>query len=255
MGTYVDKSTMVVVVGSCDKYEACWQPMIHGIKKYWADRLWNIIFITNEVDIAGYRTISVGKDSRWGYSVITALKEIKDPYILWLMDDFWITGPVDTQIIKRYLRILHDNKLHHIRLLPPADDTGKVVPERECKYASLYHINLWHFYDDAEFKVSASLGIWEKEVLLSYLREDMTPWQFEKESIEKSKAYPNKYLCNINPRVFPTGWYCNPYPNGKCSFMSRGKWDKAAYEYAHYEGLNIDFSKHPDGTKNEAYNI
>lgn len=250
---YVAMETLTIVIGTCDKYAACWNPMIHSLQKYWADRLWNVVFITNEIDIASYRTICVGKDESWGSTIIKGLNEVTTPYILWLMDDMWITGPVETTIIRKYLEILVDNKLHHIRLLPPAYDDGKVVPSRECKERSKYHMNLWHFYNDAEFKISATAGLWNTEVFKSYLRAGMTPWQFEKENRYKNLRDTDKYLCNINPYVFPTGWYCNPYPNGKNSFMSRGHWDTPAYEYAKYEDINIDFSIHPNGDKNENF--
>ena len=58
-------------------------------------------------------------------------------------------------------------------------------------------------------------------------------------------------MCTINPYTFPTVHQTNPFPNGNTSEpVLKGMWQKAAYDYAKYEGLKVDFSFHPNGKQN-----
>lgn len=242
-----------IVIGGYDKYSVLWQPLVHGIDKYWKNH-WKIKFITNFADAPIGDSIKTGEDKGWGEQIRNGFKQINADIILWMMDDFWITGPVNNVYLNTLSSYMSRFDIDHIRLLPPAYPDKGVVPERECKRPSDIDPRLWIFKDDAEFRASATFGLWKREVFLDYLDGVKTPWMFEQVAGLESRGN-DRYLCNIDPYILPTSWYCNPYPNGKNSIMSRGKWDTPAYEYARYEGLSIDFSIHPNGEKNETYNI
>jgi hypothetical protein len=242
-----------IVIGAYDKYSVLWQPLVHGIDKYWQYH-WKIKFITNFLDAPIGDSIKVGEDKGWGNTIRKGLEQIDADIILWMMDDYWITGPVDENYINVFAWYMQLYNIDHIRLLPPAYPDKGVSPERECKHVSKIDSKLWIFKDDAEFRASATFGLWKKDIFVKYLQGINTPWEFEQKAGINSRGN-DRYLCNIDPYILPTSWYCNPYPNGKNSIVSRGKWDNPAYEYAKYEGLNIDFSINPDGSKNETNNI
>jgi len=246
-------NNVTIVVGSTDKYWRLWKPLIHGFYKYWPNCPWRKTIITNFLDAPlELESLKTGKDKSWGNNISKGLKQLNTKYIIWVQDDTWITGPVQTDILKLFIDIIEKNGLLHIRLLPSALPDKGVVPERECKKVSQYNSRLWFFKYKAEFRSSITIGIWLRKKFLEFTSVYKTPWEFEKET-NKLIYGDNRYLCNNDPYVFPIGWYCNPYPNGKNTTMTRGKWHESAYEYAKYEGLNIDFSVHPNGTPNEEY--
>ena len=249
-----------IVVAAYDKYSVVWPPFVHGFKKYWKDRPWNVAFMTQilPAPYEKFDTIRTGSEG-WGDHVRAGLAMVDSDIILWMMDDFWLTGPVNTGLLMMFIDYMTKFDIDHIRLLPPAWDVGSeappggVDPARECKHVSSIDSRLWVFKDDAEYRVSATIGLWKKDVFLKYMEGVQTPWEFE--SIASPKSYGNdRYLCNIDPRVFPISWFNNPYPNGKKSVMDKGKWTKSAYEYAYYEGLSINFANHPNGMPNEVPN-
>jgi len=244
-----------IVCSGYDKYSVLWPYLKHGYDKYWADCLWPKILLTSELEAPeGFVTVKTHVPKDWATHIIKGLSVIDEDIILFCMDDFWISGPVQTKTLSKFIDYFSVLDIDHIRLLPPAYQYidkirggGKVTPERECKYVTTFDEKLWVFQDDAEYRASATIGLWRKDIFLGYLKDGMTPWIFEQEAGIASRGN-DRYLCCVDPFVFPTPWYCNPYPNGKNSVVSRGKWDIPAYEYAAYEGLNIDFTVNPDGT-------
>jgi len=246
-------SNVSIVIGGFDRYAVLWGILKGSLDKYWPDRPWGIQFITNFLEAPkGCETIQVGHDQGWGSTVKRGLRKVSADIIVWMMEDFWITGPVQTKALLEFAEIMEKNNIDHIRLLPPAYPDRGVVPERECKHPSSLDKRLWVFQDDAEFRASATIGLWKKDVFADYLREEMNPWKFEQEAGVRSRGN-DRYLCCIDPYVYPMSWYCNPYPKCRGAIMSRGHWDRSAYEYAEVEGLKIDFSVHPNGGINDRY--
>ncbi|KKL18243.1 hypothetical protein LCGC14_2477450, partial [marine sediment metagenome] len=261
---------VVIVVGAVDKYSAAWPIFAHGFKKYWPDCPWEIVAITNEKDFPIGRTIKIGKDRSWGETVRKGLEKINSDVILWVMEDYFVSGPVKGQIMENYAQLLLDNKVDHIRILPPAvglSEGGTQDPtiECKCKYENIPNEadkyltrqlgfkenlieNLWIFKDDAEYRASLATSLWRKDKFLEWIEDGMTPWQFEHDAGIKSRGN-DRHLCCVRDDVLCWPWRTNPYPNGKCSPIRKGQWTGAAHEYVKYEKLDIDLQWHPNGAR------
>ena len=251
------QTTSVLVCGY-DEYASLWPTFKHSFDKYWDDCPWTVYFITNHFNgPPGFQTIHTGKEINWADKVLTALSRVDSEIIFWMMEDFWLTGPVQTLLLKRYSKLMQKNKnIAQIRLLCPFDKEGRIIPEKELIDQTPFEGTLWYFKIDAEYRATVSATMWRKEKLLKYLRDGMNPWLFEQQaSVLSGQAPEELYLCTINPFTFPLCHLTNPYSKVECrdDVVTKGKWRKAAYEYTRKEGLLVNFRYHPDGTFNNEW--
>jgi hypothetical protein len=237
-----------------DSYAMLWPPFQHGLAKYWKDCPWPIYFITNFKDApVGFTTIKTGKEINWTDKVKKALVSVDSEIIFWMMEDFWLPGPVQTDALIRFYQLMMEHKrIAHIRLMCPSYGV-ELAPRKECSHESDFDEKLWHFKPDAEYRCSVSAALWRKDVLLEFLNTPsiVNPWTFEQEASVLSMKTKRKYLCVVDPYIFPLAHYTNPYAVHKHEIVSKGRWNTlAAYEYALKEGLTVDFSRHPNGEVN-----
>ena len=171
----MNNKNITIVIGGVDKYSQAWKPFAHGFYKYWADCPWEKVFITNCLDAPkGFRNIKVGEDHSWGKSIRKALEQIKTPYILWMMEDYWLTGKVKTQTLIEFYDLMIADNINHIRILPPCtalSDGAVITPDLELKHVYPKDKRLWLFKDDAEYRASLATGLWKKDLFLSFIED------------------------------------------------------------------------------------
>lgn len=242
---------VTIVVSCVDKYAQAWPAFKHGMEKYWKDCPFPIIAITNFKDFPIGRTIKVGKDISWSDTMKKGLEQIDSDVIFFMMEDYFLTGKVDTQTLIRYSKLLLENKIDHIRLLPPAPglDTGAfITPNLECKHPYEKEDSLWVFQDDAEYRASLAAGLWRKEVFLKFLENNKNPWEFEHDAGIMSRGN-DRHLCCVDPYIISWPWRTNPHNDCKESPIRKGQWTHAAHLYNEYEGLGMDLQWHPNGAR------
>ena len=241
--------SMAIIVCGYDPYAKLWPAFAHGFNKYWPDCPWEKYFITNYMKgPKGFKTIMTAKEFGWGGKAMRALMQIKADIVFWLMEDCWLPGPVQTKTMVEFYNIMMANpNIDHIRFVPPFLSDGTIVPERELSGPSEYDPRLWHFKPAAEWRASIMAPFWRRESLLKYLREGQSVWQFEDEAGAYSTRSKADHLCVIDPHIFPFPHCTNPYQRVKNEMMTKGRWTEAAIDYCKYEGLNVDFSLHPNG--------
>jgi len=243
-------SDVTVIVGTLDLYSVVWQGLCHGLKKYWPDCPWPVVFITNKMDAPCGKAVKVGGDhTRWGQRMKRGLRQIKSPAILWLTSDNWITAPLDTKTLMGFAEHVLSKKADHIRLYPGWDhDTAKGPFRRDPR--------LMIFAKKAPYRCSLKPSLWRRKVLIRLLKDGEQAWDFEREASRRSRELGDRFLAVKNWGYFPMVTRGDPSGDWVKSPVVRGRWTKAAKRYAQLEGLNIDFSKHPmreipDELKNE----
>lgn len=244
--------SIAVIVSGYDKYAKLWPALAHGFNKYWADCPWKKYFITNYMDAPpGFVTIKTATEFSWGIKAIRALHQVDADVVFWLMEDCWLSGPVDTQTMVEFYELMMQNpSIDHIRMVPPFLSNGTITLERECDKPSVYDPRLWHFKPYGEWRASIMAPFWRRKSLLGYLREDDTVWSFEDRAGLYSTKSEKEYLCVSTPYIFPFPHKTNPYQRVKDEMMTKGAWNEAAYDYCKVEGLKMDFSLHPNGCFN-----
>lgn len=238
-----------VIISGFDRYHCVWPTFEYGFNKYWPDCPYEKKFITETLDCPkSFDNIKVGKKDSWGSMAREGIALSGSDIIIWILDDYWITGKINTEVIKKYVGIIENTDVEHIRLLPPSNENGEVIPTLECSQELVSDLKLWTFKDDAEFKASLTIGIWKQQTFLNSIHDGMTPWDFEQQASKDAKG-SNKYLCCVDPYVFPMAWRSNPYNEVKGNIVRNGLWTEHARKYSEIEGLDVDFSVHPNGRK------
>ena len=99
-------SDVSAVVISHDRYADVWHGFFQLLFRFWRDRPYPLYLISNHLAFPDERVISlqVGDDLSWSQTLARGLERIPSRYVLVMLEDFYLTAPVDTDHIRR----LHD---------------------------------------------------------------------------------------------------------------------------------------------------
>lgn len=137
----------------------------------------------------------------WSDGLIKFLKFIQDDYILIMLEDYWIQRPVDTRSIEVCLSYMEmDNRVLRFDL------TGDTMHcNGDCRDA--INFGFLNYYDvvekppDKSYRMSFQAGIWNSKLLLSLLKNGMTPWEVETQTVVPNhililgtKQWPLRYV-------------------------------------------------------------
>lgn len=177
--------SVAVVVSSHDKYSFCWEPFAHGFKKYWSDCPWPVYFITNHKDGPIGETIKVGEDKDWSSNMLQALNRIPETTILFLLEDYWLFAPTNTQEIISLSKHIANDRADYIRLVPSSD-----------AHLQTFDVRISRYTKQAVYPTSLNVGLWKKEHLQSLLVPGDTIWEFEADSPMLLQSYSRHFAVN-----------------------------------------------------------
>lgn len=177
---------MRVFVITNDHYLWCLHPFAYLFNKYWSE--------SQEVVVAGYsvpkkalpnnfRFHSLARanapQDKWSDGLMTFLSEMKDDYSVIMLEDYWISRPVDIGFMETAYSYIQSNP-NVLRI----DLTGDVMHcKGDCRDA--YSFGFINHYDIVEkppglsYRMSFQAGLWNNKLLLSLLNKNKTPWQVE----------------------------------------------------------------------------
>lgn len=179
-----------VFVITNDFYLWCLSPFTYLFNKYWSPE--------QEVIIAGYRPPSfeipgnfhfhsLGRanapQSKWSDGLMAFLSEMPDEFSVIMLEDYWITRPVDTGFVQIAHSYMQENR-NVLRF----DLTGDVAYcQGDPRYAP--YVGFINHYDIVEkppgmsYRMSFQAGLWNNKMLLSLLVKDKTPWEVEIQTV------------------------------------------------------------------------
>lgn len=164
----------------------CMAPFTYLFNKYWSSE--------QEVSVVGYnpphfampnnfRFFSLGNHNapqeRWSDGLIKYLNSTKDDYSVLLLEDYWLTRPVDVEAINLAL----DYMRTETRILR-FDLTGDVMHcKGDCRDAIpagfISHYDIVQKPPGVEYRMSFQPAIWNNKLLLSILVRHRNPWEVE----------------------------------------------------------------------------
>jgi hypothetical protein len=224
---------LAILISSCDDFADCWDPYFHGLRKYWPECPYHVFIVTNYKDVHDPRAqaLKVGEDKGWSVNTMEALRRISTPYIFYTHEDFWISKPVDTQVIEDYLDIMERDKADYVRLYP--------APPPDSDFPDDWRLGT--LSGSALYRTSLQVALWRKSVLEELIVAGENPWQFEIQGTPRSRKYGDRFL-SVKPFLDQNNERYHYGVEYVCTAINKGRWSKAAKEYALREGLEIDFS-------------
>jgi hypothetical protein len=175
-----------ILVPSCNNYSDVWPFLFESINKYWPDLNLNINIICNGKRPLGihdkFKFIDVGEDKGWSANLKLALNKIDSDYIFLWIDDLILCETVDNykfnDILLNFLKVNGS----YLRFNP--------VP----KYDFIYNDFFGEIANNAIYRTSTVMTIWDKDILLNLLREDESAWEFEYNSIFRAKELSHFFV-------------------------------------------------------------
>ena len=166
------KSSVALVVSSCDAFFDAWRPFHAFWEMFWPDCPLDVFLLTNELEVRSprIRSLAVGADRGWSSNLLGALEKIAHPYVLYLQEDYFFTAPVDSaQLARDFAEVIESGAealCFRARSEPdsgfqPLNDRFGIVPL------------------DSDGRTRCQVTLWKRSALQSILRRDETAWNFE----------------------------------------------------------------------------
>lgn len=243
---------LTIIVNSCDAYEDLWYPFFKLYDIY-AGKLkeCNIVLNTETKSYSypGLNIISYGMEEYnnipWGARLRKHLKNIITPYVLLLMDDFFLRDRIRECDYKRIVNcvewMMSNPEIGAMNLLPLDGVTEESQYEGFCEIKP-----------GTPYRLNAQACIWRKEVLYDSILDSESPWIWEIYG-----NYRNDIL--LSSRIFSLKWgEREPYNYGFYDYrhkdefgrvvaqsgVMRGKWDLSVVDdLFKANSIEIDYSR------------
>lgn len=226
--------SVAFIVSSCDAYEDLWAPYFTFLFRYWPDCPYPIYLIANHLRYPDSRvqTILLGEDEGWATNTRRALEQLDQDYIIYTQEDYFLKKAVDNGRIRELLAYAQKREAGYLRLYPcPGPDT--VCPDNP---------NVGEINKGTEYRTSLQAAIWNREVMLSLLRDGEGGWQMEVDGSVRSNALDVPFLSVRGESATDVG---DPPLSYFCTAVFRGRWMRAAVDFCEREGVPIDLSRRP----------
>lgn len=227
-----------IVVHSCDKYEDLWLPFFTLLKKYWTPLNIPIVlntetksFIMEGLDIECIHPKKANVP--YGARMLNVLSKIRTPYVIPLLDDFFLRDYVDVDMINKIISWMEEDK----KIACFNCDCAAIYADWEKeKYPGFQRVPY-----GCEHTINMQAAVWRKKSLIKYWRPNVSPWEWESYcNLVAAKNRKDKFYC-----VTELG-------NGFCEYGIKmsgwgvigGKWfiDDVAPLFEK-EDIHIDFAK------------
>lgn len=218
--TSTSDNDLTIFVNTSDNFDDCWDPFFKLFKLYWPHCPYPIVLNTEIKDYA-YEGLDIkctkvaeGESIRLGWSecLMRALDAVESKYILYLQEDYFLEGPVKSDLLIRLLAEVRAGEVCSVVL------SGGVGPWNSMKSSLICEVD-----KNAKWRLSLQAGLWEKSILRSLIRKHETPWQFESYGSYRTKRV-KKLFCSVNRKEYiGKGREIIPYsPTG----VVAGRWVK-----------------------------
>jgi hypothetical protein len=112
---------------------------------------------------------------RWSDGLIEALRQMNEPVFIWMLEDYYLCRQVDNAAIES----LAEYMMMHPDVLK-IDLTGDRLHSGAADDVDYWgHVDLLRTPWETPYQYSTQCALWNREHLLSILRPEMSPWDFE----------------------------------------------------------------------------
>ena len=174
--------SLKIYISTCDKHIHLVKGHQYLFKKFWKNHPKVIVLGYKEPDFeleSNYEFVSMGEDrgvEYWATDLRNYFKSIDDTHFIYGMDDHWIPREVDERVFNILSEYVKDEKVGRINL---TDDTKDRPHSHLDVNDGLMVIESDQWMPGESYRISTQYSIWNKEWMLKYLKDGMSPWEFE----------------------------------------------------------------------------
>lgn len=174
-----------VLVSSCDRFFDAWRPFAAFWRQHWpTERLpWPTFLVTNRLPVRSdwLTPLPVGADRGWSDNLRLVLDRIDADYLLYLQEDYFLTGPPDADGLAGLVARLAAENVDGLclRAMPPGygAETWPRVPGSDDRWCEVPAGSPWRGRLQAAF--------WRRAALQAALRPGESAWDFEADAAER----------------------------------------------------------------------
>lgn len=220
-------NNVAIFIDSFDGYSDIWPSFFEIFNKYWSNCQMPIYLVTNEkeFDYKNLVNIKTGKEKDWFYRTIKALEEINEEYIIFFLEDYFVSKDINEKYIIEIIDYMKENDIFYYQL--SKKDVCKKTKD-----------NIIQVLTTHEYPISLQLAIWNKEKFLNILCEIYnnnnvsTAWDFENYFVLKYK--------NSNCKKISGAIYDNRDIFGYKNGVLQGKWFLSTINFYKKRGIIIN---------------
>lgn len=217
-----------LLVLSCDAYADLWQPFFSLLREKWPDCPYPIFLGagTLRCDNPGVTTLGSGAGHDWSRCVLDYLEQLPSPYVLVMLDDFFLRKTVESDLIRHCLNFAERNHAKQVRLIPRPGPTRKVSGEKWVGSCM----------PDLRYRVSTQAAIWERKALMELLRPGESAWQFEQNANQRASQCKYGYYAAWKTLLPYSGLLAH-------HVVEKGRWLPHEKWIFSRQSIGCDFSK------------
>lgn len=173
-----------VLVASCDAYSDLWPFFFHFLFQYWPEVPQPVYLVSNHLtyDDPRVKTLPTGPDDSWGACMQRALHQVGDEPLLFMLDDFLLSTPVDHAKISHFIQTAIQTGAPYLAL-DGQSDLGQPIGDGQL-----------HATAPGERAIGLNLSFWQKEFLLSVTQPGLNIWQAERRLKDFALTDPRPFL-------------------------------------------------------------
>lgn len=158
-------NNLTVLVGTCDDYSPLWANFKKCFNKYFPYDV-NLLFVGETKKVPGHATYLPGK-LEWGSRVRNSLSLVKDDYVFFLLEDYFLSFDYGLDRINSYIKDMEEYSMNRLQI--SKSDFQTYIPQE--KY--------WKFANNSSYSFSMQPSIWRKDWIHDNCPDNFSPWNFE----------------------------------------------------------------------------
>ena len=199
-----------VLVTSCDAYRDVEGPFLALFRRYWPDCPFELVVSGETGAEKGFdRAVLSGRGKTWSQMLVEALDAVATPYVLMLMNDYFLSSPVDTPRLLGLLEEAKSRDALNYRLCPD--------PPRAVK--------------NTAYAVSCKAGFWNRLFLRELAAKTRSAWEFERYGSYMFDESDTRPLLVTERLEFPF-----------LDVVHKGYWEPFGLELLEREGISPNLS-------------
>lgn len=209
-----------VLCCSCDKYVDVLSTFVRLFRRFWTECPFELALVTEtDSHLDGFdRVIACGTGKCWSEMLVEALDKISTPYVMLLMDDYFLEASVDHELVLRRLEQMKRLNAANLRLIPNPRGGHPIE-------------DLLEYPKNIAYCVSCQTGFWAKDYLRGIAVKTKSAWEFER--------YGSFMVGEEKRPILHTAEKEFPFVDA----VHKGCWEKSGIRICRDNGIEIDFSK------------
>lgn len=167
-----------VIISTCDKFSDLWDAHMLLMERNWKDHppAWLVTDAPTQHSYPGVTFLCAGEGLEITQRLEYALQKVTSEYILFTLDDYFLTEPIDNAALQRALGIMKEQDLAYMRLFPKTKCSMRREGAQEVEGHPGYYLRSTN---NANYRVSLYPGLWRTDFMRQTLGKTLNAWEYE----------------------------------------------------------------------------